>query len=83
VDLALSVEDGSSINSPAQPEIAAWTANVVDELLGLAAPGNLTPAAPGNLTPAAPANSSVTEEPGAAASSDPVPNPRSHPNFGV
>jgi hypothetical protein len=46
-DFALSVEDGSLINSPALPQIAtAETANAIDELLRPDAPENPSPARP-------------------------------------
>jgi hypothetical protein len=92
VDFALSVEDGSLINSPALPQIAtAGTANAIDKLLGPDAPESPSPSAPASPSrePARPASpSSIREplvapgrhQPGPATGSDPVPNPRSHPS---
>ena len=72
VDFALSVEDGSLINSPAPPQIAtAETANAIDELLGPDAPAHPAPAEPAHPAPAEPGNPSRTSEPA---------DPRSHPS---
>ena len=76
VDFALSVEDGSLINSPAPPEIAtAETADAIDELLGPDAPAHPAPAETADPAPAEPAHPAPAEpaDPAPAEPADPAP----------
>ena len=80
VDFALSVEDGSLINSVASPQIAtAETANAIDKLRdpdAPASPASIEPASPASIEPASPAS---IEPASPAPTSEPA-DPRSHPS---